>query len=65
VNSDAFHILSLANGQWKVSDFREPSITVNDLSTKQTQAMTTERHSMQEWHRSLMMMKVVRFEDDE
>jgi hypothetical protein len=65
VTSDAFHILDMENGQQKVSGFKEPSIPVNDLSTKQIQATTTEKHSAQERHRLLTALKVVRFEDDE
>jgi hypothetical protein len=65
VNTEAFHILDLANGQRKVSAFKEPSIQVQGLSAKQMQALTMERHSVQEWHRLFTALCVVRLKGDD
>jgi hypothetical protein len=65
VNTEAFHILAPANGQRKASAFKEPSIQVQGLSAKQMHALTTDRHSVQEWHRLFTALRVVRFEGDD
>jgi hypothetical protein len=65
VTTDAFHILAPANGQRKASDFKEPFIQVQCLSAKQMHALTTDRHSVHEWHRLFTALRVVRFEGDD
>jgi hypothetical protein len=65
VTTDAFHILDPANGQRKASAFKEPSIQVQGLSAKQMHALTTDLHSVQEWHCLFTSLRVVRFEGDD
>jgi hypothetical protein len=54
-----------ANGQRKASAFKAPSIHVQGLSAKQMHALTTDRHSVQEWLSLFTALRVVRFEGDD
>jgi hypothetical protein len=65
VTTEAFHMLALANGQRNALDFKEPSIQVQGISAKQMHALTTDLHSVQERHRLLTALRVVRFEGDD